>query len=154
MTTSHARLELSQFKEIAPHAYAGLITLGEAAANAGLDKGLLELIKIRASQINGCAYCLQHHITLARKLGVPSVKLDLVAAWRDAGVFSPRECAALGWTESLTRLDGGEVPDAAYSAVRAEFSLEETAFLTSAVAVINAWNRIAIPFRSTPAGIG
>ena len=154
MATSHARLELAQFKEIAPQAYSGLIMLGEAAVNAGLDKGLLELIKIRASQLNGCAYCLQHHITLARKYGVPSIKIDLVAAWRDAGVFTSRECAALDWTETLTRLENGDVPDAAYSAVRAELSLDETAFLTSAIAVINAWNRIAIPFRSTPPGVG
>ena len=153
MTTSHARLELSQFKEIAPQAYAGLITLGLAAVDAGLDKGLLELVKIRASQINGCAYCLQHHLTLARKLAVPAVKLDLVAAWRDAGVFSARECAALGWTETLTRL-AGDVPDEAFAAAHAEFSLQELAFLTSTVAVINAWNRIGVAFRCTPPGLG
>ena len=145
-----ARMELSDFERIAPEARAALSALSKAVGDSGLDKGLTELIKIRASQVNGCAFCLQYHLNLARKAEVPQTKLDLVAIWRDAGVFSAKEMAALAWTETLNGVTPAGVSDDAYEAVRKEFSESELAFLTAAIASINAWNRIAMAFRFTP----
>src|SRR6185437_14379435 len=96
-------------------------TLGQLAVKAGLDKQLLELVKIRASQINGCAFCLQYHILQSETLGVPADKINLVAVWREAPQFSPRERAALAWTEALTALAGG-VSDEVYGEASTEFS--------------------------------
>ena len=150
MPISHARMERADFKRIAPSADAALLALGRAASDAGLDKDLLELVKLRASQINGCAFCLQLHLTIARELGVPDEKLDLLVAWREAGIFSEREEAALAWTELVTSLPQGGVPEEAYDAARAQFSETELAFLTAAIAGINAWNRVAVAYRFTP----
>jgi AhpD family alkylhydroperoxidase len=148
MTT--ARKERSEFAAIAPAAEAALIALSRAAADSGLDKQLLELVKLRASQINGCVFCVQYHLNLARKLGAPAAKLDLMAVWREAGVYSARERAALAWTETLTELAHRDVPDAAYAAVREQFSEEELVFLSTAIAAINAWNRLGAGFRFSP----
>ena len=104
---SHARSEYEDFKKIAPDAYELVLALGQVAAKAGLDKQLLELVKLRASQINGCAFCVQHHILLSERLGVPVDKLNLVAVWREAPIFSARERAALAWAEALTLLPDG-----------------------------------------------
>jgi len=145
-----ARMELSDFERIAPEARAALSALSKAVGDSGLDNGLTELIKIRASQMNGCAFCLQYHLNLARKAGVSQTKLDLVAIWRDAGVFSAAEMAAFAWTEALNGVTPEGVSDDAYDAVRKEFGESELAFLTAAVASINAWNRIAMAFRFTP----
>ena len=101
---SHARKEYSDFQVLAPDAYESVLALGGFAAKAGLEKSLLELIKLRASQINGCAFCVQHHILQAERLGVPVDKLNLVVVWREAPQFSSRERAALAWTEALTLL--------------------------------------------------
>ena len=150
MKMSHARKEYEDFKALAPDAYDIVLALGQAAAKAGIDKQLLELIKLRASQINGCAFCVQHHILLGERLGVPVDKLNLVVVWRDAPLFSPRERAALAWTEALTLLAGG-VSDEVYAEASAEFSDEELAYLTSAVASINVWNRLGVGYRWTPA---
>ena len=147
---SHARKEYEDFKALAPDAYDIVLALGQAAAKAGIDKQLLELIKLRASQINGCAFCVQHHILLGERLGVPVDKLNLVVVWRDAPLFSPRERGALAWTEALTLLAGG-VSDEVYAEASAEFSDEELAYLTSAVASINVWNRLGVGYRWTPA---
>jgi AhpD family alkylhydroperoxidase len=102
-----SRVTYEDFVARAPAVAAALRELSKTAGEAGLDKRLVELIKVRASQINGCAFCVQFHINLARKLGVPVAKLDLVAVWREAGVFDARESAALAWTETLTRLGPG-----------------------------------------------
>ena len=101
---SHARSEYEDFKRVAPDAYDLVLALGQVAAKAGLDKQLLELVKLRASQINGCAFCVQHHVLLSERIGVPVDKLHLVAVWREAPIFSPRERAALAWAEALTLL--------------------------------------------------
>lgn len=146
---SHARSEYEDFKTLAPDAYDAVLTLGRVAAKAGFDKQLLELIKLRASQINGCAFCVQHHILLAESMGMPADKLNLVVVWREAPQFSPRERAALAWTEALTLLTAG-VSDAVYAEVMAEFSEQELAYLTSAIASINVWNRFGAAFRWTP----
>jgi AhpD family alkylhydroperoxidase len=146
---SHARKEYRDFMTLAPEAYEAVLALGKVAAAAGIDKQLLELIKLRASQINGCAFCVQYHILQAESLGVPADKLNLVVVWREAPQFSARECAALAWTEALTLLAHG-VSDEVYAQATAEFSEKELAYLTSAVASINVWNRYGAAFRWTP----
>lgn len=147
---SHARSEYEDFKRLAPDAYDVVLALGQLAAKAGLDKQLLELIKLRASQINGCAFCVQHHILVSERLGVPVDKLNLVAVWREApAIFSPRERAALAWTEALTFLPNG-VSDDVYAEASREFTEKELTYLTSAIASINTWNRFGAAFRWTP----
>jgi AhpD family alkylhydroperoxidase len=146
---SHARKEYSDFQALAPDAYETVTALGRIAAKAGIDKQLLELIKLRASQINGCAFCVQYHILQAERFGVPVDKLNLVVVWREAPQFSARERAALAWTEALTLLTGG-VSDEIYEQVRKEFSDKELTYLTSAIASINVWNRFGVAYRWTP----
>jgi AhpD family alkylhydroperoxidase len=146
---SHARSEYKDFEVMAPDVYDLVVGLGRAAAKAGIDKQLLELIKLRASQINGCAFCVQHHVLQAESLGVSADKLNLVVVWREAPLFSTRERAALAWTEALTLLTGG-VEDAVYAEARAEFSEEELTYLSSAIASINVWNRLGVAYRWTP----
>jgi len=146
---SHARSEWKDFKALAPDAYDIVAALGQAAAKAGIDRPLLELIKLRASQINGCAFCVQFHILQSEGLGIPVDKLNLVVVWREAPQFSSRERAALAWTEALTLLTQG-VSDEVYAQARAEFSERELAYLSSAVASINVWNRLGVAYRWTP----
>lgn len=145
-----ARMEFAEFEKTAPQARAALTALSKAVSDSGLDKALTELIKIRASQVNGCAFCVQFHLNFARKFDVPQTKLDLVAVWRDAGVFTSREMAALAWTEALTHVTPSGVTDEDFYAARKEFSETELVFLTAAIASINAWNRIAMAFRFLP----
>jgi AhpD family alkylhydroperoxidase len=146
---THARSEYKDFMSLTPDAYSAVLALGQVAAKAGMDKQLLELIKLRASQINGCAFCVQHHILQGESLGIPIDKLNLVVVWREAPQFSARERAALAWTEALTLLDDG-VSDEVYAQASAEFSEKELAYLTSAIASINAWNRFGAAFRWSP----
>jgi AhpD family alkylhydroperoxidase len=149
MEMSHARSEYEDFKRIVPDAYDLVLALGQVAAKAGLDKQLLELVKLRASQINGCAFCVQHHVLLSERLGVPVDKLHLVAVWREAPIFSARERAALAWTEVLTLLPD-RFGDEVYEEVQREFSETELMYLTSAIGSINVWNRFGAAFRWTP----
>ena len=146
---SHERKEYGDFQALAPDAYESVRALGTLAAKAGIDKSLLELVKLRASQINGCTFCVQFHILQAERLGVDVDKLNLVVVWREAPQFSPRERAALAWTEALTLLAGG-VGDDVYEQARAEFSDKELTYLTSAIASINVWNRFGVAYRWTP----
>ena len=146
---SHARKEYQDFQTLAPDAYDAVRTLGQLAAKAGIEKQLLELIKLRASQINGCAFCVQFHILQSESLGIPTDKLNLVVVWREAPQFSPRERAALAWTEALTIITEG-VSDEVYSQASAEFSEKELTYLTSAIASINVWNRFGAAYRWTP----
>src|ERR1700677_1222394 len=146
---SHARSEYKDFMTQAPDAFEIVRALGQVAAKAGIDKQLLELIKLRASQINGCAFCVQFHILQGETLGIPVDKLNLVVVWREAPQFSPRERAALAWTEALTLLTQG-VSDEVYAQARAEFSERELAYLSSAIASINVWNRFGVAYRWTP----
>jgi AhpD family alkylhydroperoxidase len=151
--STEARIDYAAFSQLAPTATAALSALSKAAADSGLaklDKQLIELLKIRASQINGCTFCLQYHLNLARKANLSQTKLDLVAVWREAGIFNAKEMAALEWTEALTHVTPTGVADEVYERVRQQFSETELALLTSAVAGINAWNRIAIALRFTP----
>jgi AhpD family alkylhydroperoxidase len=146
---SHARSENSDLKTLAPDIYNAVLALAQLAGKAGLDQQLLELVKLRASQINGCAFCVQYHILQAEKLGVAADKLNLVVVWREAPQFSSRERAALAWTEALTQLAGG-VSDEVYTQASAEFSREELVYLSSAIAAINVWNRFGVAYRWTP----
>lgn len=146
---SYARKEYSDFQALAPDSYETVIALGRLAAKAGIDKQLLELIKLRASQINGCAFCVQYHVLQAERLGVPADKLNLVVVWREAPQFSARERAALAWTEALTLLTGS-VSEDVYEQARKEFSDRELTYLTSAIASINVWNRFGVGYRWTP----
>ena len=146
---SHARKEYTDFETLAPDVFAAVRALGQFAAKAGLDKQLLELVKLRASQINGCAFCVQYHILQGEGFGVAVDKLNLVVVWREAPQFSARERAALAWTEALTTLPNG-VSDEVYAEVSAEFSEQELTYLTSAIASINVWNRFGAAYRWTP----
>lgn len=144
------RMASADVYALVPDAPPAIRALGAAAEQAGLDLGMLELVKLRASQINGCAFCVQYHIDVALGLGVPRSKLDLVAVWREAGIFDAREMAALAWSETLTLLAETHAPDAAYEAARAVFDDRELAALTVAVATINVWNRISVAYRFPP----
>jgi AhpD family alkylhydroperoxidase len=143
------RVEWLDFKKLAPDVNAAVLALSQAAAKSGLDKELLELVKIRASQINGCAFCVQYHVLAAEGLGVSADKLNLLVVWREAPIFTGRERAALAWTEALTTLGHG-VSNEVYAEVCAEFSETELAYLSSAIAVINVWNRFGVAYRWTP----
>lgn len=144
------RISYQDFVSTAPAAYAGLAALSKAVDESGMDKQLTELVKIRASQINGCAFCLQFHLNLARKIGMPAVKLDLLAAWREAGVYSERELAALEWTEALTDIRQGIPSDQLYQQLQQHFSQSEIMFLSVAIGAINQWNRIGAAFCFAP----
>ena len=146
---SHARQENGRLKQIAPDVYDAVLALSRLAGKSGLGNELLELVKIRASQINGCAFCIQYHILEAERLGVAADKLNLVVVWHEAPQFSSRERAALAWTEALTELSGG-VSDEVFAEASAEFSEEELIYLTAAVSVINVWNRYGVAYRWTP----
>ncbi|HEX9465689.1 MAG TPA: carboxymuconolactone decarboxylase family protein [Alphaproteobacteria bacterium] len=139
-----ARLNLAQ---AAPDAVKAMRALSGFSKESGLEKSLIELINIRASQLNGCAFCLNMHTREARAAGESDERLHLVAAWRDAPVFSERERAALAWTEALTRLSPDGVADEIYDATRRHFSEAEMVKLSLGVAVINSWNRLMIGFR-------
>jgi AhpD family alkylhydroperoxidase len=136
--------------KIAPEGYKAMRAFQAYITDCGLEHSLLELVKIRASQINGCAFCLAMHTADARKLGESDERMHLLSAWEEAPVFSARERAALAWTEALTLITEGHVPDAVYEEARKHFSEKELVDLTYAVMAINAWNRIAIAFRKQP----
>jgi len=138
------------FYKASPEAIKVMLAFSAGTEKLGLEKSLLELVKLRASQINGCAFCVQHHILLSERLGVPMDKLHLVAVWREAPIYSARERAALAWTEALTLLPNG-FGDEVYAEVQREFSETELMYLTSAVASINVWNRFGAAYRWTPA---
>jgi len=138
------------FDKAAPAGIAALSRLQSYVDHSGLSHQLLELVKTRASQLNACAYCIDMHTKDARAGGETEQRLYGLSAWREAPYYTPRERAALAWTETVTRIDGG-VDDACYAEARQHFSEKELVDLTLAVITINAWNRLAVPFRS-PAG--
>jgi AhpD family alkylhydroperoxidase len=137
---------------------AGMRALGGVHAYLGksvLPKALLDLVYLRVSQINGCAYCIDMHSRDALKAGMPVEKLNLVCAWRETGtLFEPKERAALAWAEAVTRIDRTGAPDADYEAVAARFDAQGVADLTLAIGLIGVYNRIAIGFRRLPDGAG
>jgi AhpD family alkylhydroperoxidase len=128
-----------------------MLALGKAVEASGLERTVLDLVKVRASQINGCAYCLDMHTKDARVAGETEQRLYALNAWQETPFYSERERAALEWTESITRLADTRVPDDVYERVRRQFAEPELVALTLAVVSINAWNRLATAFRA-PAG--
>jgi len=130
-----------------PDAVKAMSGLEKVVESSTLEPLLLELVKQRASQINGCAYCLDMHTKDARAIGEDEQRLHLVAAWREAPFFTPRERAALAWTEALTLLPATGAPDDAYEAIAREFDPPEQVALTLAIVAINGWNRLAVGFR-------
>ena len=130
-----------------PDLYAAVLALDTAVKQSGIDGNLLHLIKLRASQINGCAYCVDMHVTESLADGITAKKLHLVSVWRESPLFDDRERAVLEWTESLTLISQTGAPDNAYEAVREHFSDEQIAQLIVAIGTINIWNRIAVSSR-------
>jgi len=139
------------FTRIAPEAYQPMVAMEKYFMNCGLDHGLIHLVKLRASQINGCAYCIDVHWKDARAAGETEQRLYGLDAWAESPYYNDRERAALTWTESLTRVGEGHVPNEVYELLRSQFSEKETVDLSWVIAIINAWNRMAISLRS-PAG--
>ena len=131
---------------VAPELSQAFLAFSTQVAESGLEKPLLELVKIRASQINGCANCLNMHSFEARRAGETEQRLHLIAAWREAPCYTRRERAALAWTEHLTLVAEKRAPDQVYAALDAEFSKEEQLKLTMMINVINGWNRLAVGF--------
>jgi AhpD family alkylhydroperoxidase len=136
--------------KVSPTVYRAVAALQAYVDQSELDAKLRELIKIRASQINGCAHCLAMHTRDAHKLGESDERIYLLDAWREAPLYSARERAALAWIEAITLITQGHVPDEAFEAVRKQFSEKEIVDLTAAAIAINSWNRIAIAFRIPP----
>jgi AhpD family alkylhydroperoxidase len=140
------------YAKASPEAYRAFGAVHAAIQNSGLPKELVDLVYLRVSQINGCAFCIDMHSRDLLKSGLAVDKLVLVSVWYDAGgLFTPRERVALAWAETVTRAAETGVPDADYDAAAAEFSDKELADLTYAIALMNAFNRLGISFRSTPA---
>lgn len=139
------------FYKSSPEAIKAMMGLEHRVAKSGLEKSLVDLVRLRASQINGCAYCVDMHSTDARKAGENERRLATLSVWREAPFFTDRERAALEWTESLTLIADNHVPDSVWEAVTPHFSEEELTDLTLLVVAINGWNRFAIAFRALPA---
>ncbi|WP_207001880.1 carboxymuconolactone decarboxylase family protein [Trinickia mobilis] len=139
------------FYKANPRAVKALLALEEQIGKSSLEKSLAELVRLRASQINGCAFCVDMHTTDARKGGETDRRLATVVAWRETPFFTDRERAALEWTEAVTLVSHEHVPDSVWEAVKPHFSDEEIVDLTLLVSAINSWNRIAIAFRKMPA---
>jgi AhpD family alkylhydroperoxidase len=133
-----------------PEGIHAVLNLEKTIRSSGLEPSLLELVKTRASQINGCAYCIDMHTKDARAAGETEQRLYALSAWRETPFFTPRECAALAWTEAITNIQQGHAGDEVYELARKEFEEAELVKLTLAIAQINTWNRIAIAFRVEP----
>ena len=141
------RLDLSK---VSPDAYRALFGLEQFVRQSGLEPSLIHLVKLRASYMNGCAYCVDMHSKDARVDGETEQRIYSVPVWRETGFYTDRERAALAWTESVTALGHGGVPDDVYAEVAAHFDQREMVALTIGVVAINAWNRVAVPFRIEP----
>ena len=142
-----ARIDYAKLQNLIGPTTAALISISTAVKNSGLDPKLVELVKIRASQINGCAFCLNMHVVEAREGGESDARMHVLAAWHESPYFTPRERAALAWTEALTRIEQSHVPDEVFAEASAEFDEKELAQLTAAIVAINSWNRIAVAYR-------
>ena len=136
------------YRKVAPDALEAMYAVERYARNSGFEPKLLELVKLRASQINGCAYCVDMHTKDARAEGETEQRLYAVAVWKEAPFFTARERAALAWTEAVTLVSHNHVPDQVYEMARREFSEKELVDLTMAVIAINGWNRLAVSFRA------
>lgn len=137
---------------LAPDLMKAFLPLNAAVEDSGLEKSLLHLVKLRASQINGCAFCVDMHTREARADGETEQRLYLVSAWHDSFLYSQRERAALAWTESLTRLGDHAPSDDLFARTVAHFPGDEIVKLTAVVTMINTWNRLSVAFRAVHAG--
>jgi len=143
----HVRLN---YAEIAPDGFRAMLGLEHYVRSSGLELSLLELIKIRSSQLNGCAYCIDMHTKDARLEGETEQRLYALSAWHETPFFSDRERAALAWAEAVTRVGDTHVPDELYHQTRKYFNEKELVDLTLAIVVINGWNRLAVSFHTLP----
>lgn len=134
------------YRSAAPDLLKSVLALNRAVDGCGLERSLLHLVKLRASQINGCSFCVDMHSREAREDGESEQRLYLAAAWRESPLFTGRERAALAWTETVTKISEGGVPEALYATARDHFSEEDLAKLTIAVGMINVWNRLCVSF--------
>lgn len=139
------------FYKVNPEAMKCLAMLEQRIGKSGLEKPLIELVRLRASQINGCAYCIDLHSSDALKAGEQARRLATLSVWQETPFFTDRERAALAWTEAVTRVAETHVPDAVWEGIRPHFTPEEVVDLTLLVSTINTWNRFAIAFRKLPA---
>jgi len=139
------------FYKASPEATKAMVALEERVSSSGIEKPLAELVRLRASQLNGCAFCVDMHTTDARKGGETERRLAAVTVWRETPFFTERERAALEWTEAVTLLAQTHVPDHVWEAVKPHFTDKEIADLTLLIVAINGWNRIAVSFRKMPA---
>lgn len=138
------------YAQLSPDFFKALMVLSGEAKNSSIEQTIIDLVDIRASQMNGCAFCLDMHSKEATIHGERPLRLHHIAAWRDSPLFSPRERAALAWTEALTKLSDGGVPDELYEKVRGQLSEKEVSDLTFQVMIINAWNRASISSKAVP----
>lgn len=136
---------------VSPDALKAILALEASSFDLSIEKPLLELVKLRVSQLNNCAFCADMHALEARRNGESERRLFAVAVWRDSPFFTSRERAALAWSESVTLLSQSNVPDDVYAQLREEFDEREAVDLTVAIAAINCWNRLAVSFRQVPA---
>ncbi|MCY0093397.1 carboxymuconolactone decarboxylase family protein [Hoeflea ulvae] len=141
----HPRLD---FHKAAPEALKAVLQLETYVQNSGLDRRFIHLIKLRASQINGCAYCVDMHVKESRHDGLSEQWINLMSVWREAGVYDARERALLGWVDAVTNVAQTGIPDADFEALRAHFSDEDIMKITVTIGMINTWNRLAVGFRS------
>ena|SRR5205809_250963 len=149
------RIDMNKATKSVPDGMKALMALETAIKSSGLGPGLIELVKTRASQINGCAYCLQMHTRDARAHGETEERLYLLSAWEESPLYTERERAALAWTDAVTLVAQTHVPDEVFETLREQFSDEEIAKLTLLVGTINLWNRMAISFRAVhPTNLG
>ena len=140
----------NEFWKHAPEAYKAMSSLEAVLYKSGLDHNLIHMVKLRASQINGCAYCIDMHWKDARALGESEQRLYGLDAWEESPYYTDKERAALAWTDALTKIADNHAPDELYERVKEHFNEKELADLTWLIAAINAWNRLAIAFRSEP----
>jgi AhpD family alkylhydroperoxidase len=144
------RIEFKKAGQALPEAMKALLALEASIKASGLEQSLIELVKMRASQINGCAYCLHMHSTDARAHGESEQRLYQLSAWHESPLYTDRERAAFAWTDAVTRVADTHVPDDVYEIVRGQFNEQEIVKLTVLVATINLWNRMAISLRTVP----
>ncbi|MEW9309856.1 carboxymuconolactone decarboxylase family protein [Labrys neptuniae] len=138
------------YAQQSPELFKKLSDLSLALKGSVIEEKLRDLVNIRASQLNGCAFCLDMHVKEAKIHGESELRLYHVAIWRESNLFVPRERAALAWTEAVTRLPEGGIPDELYERVRGQLSEKEVSDLTFAIAIINTWNRASIAFKAVP----
>lgn len=139
------------FSRVCPEGYQAMLRLHGSPREHGLSEDLIELLKVRVSQLNGCAFCLAMHIAKARAHGVGEDRMHLLAVWRESALYTPSERAALAWAEALTLLPGHEVPEAVYQEAIQHFTAEQLADLAMEIVQINGWNRLMIAARTPPA---